>query len=187
MSKIIVNIVGLSGSGKTHISEYLETNFGFFIYKTSEVLKDYAQKNGIKLNGRSDYVKCHELLNRDDPLAIIRPILKSRHQRICLDGMRAPAPFLYLRKQLGAVLIFLDVPTEARFKRINTDRKRSGHRIVKTVKELNKDESIDYSNDPYLPNVNRMREIADYKINADQPLDIVIKDIKKILRKEFNL
>lgn len=106
MSKIIVNIVGLSGSGKTYISEYLEANSGFFVYKTSEVLKEYAQKNGIELNGRRDYVKCHKLLNSDDPLAIIRPILESSHQRICLDGMRAPAPFLYLRKQLKAMLIF---------------------------------------------------------------------------------
>lgn len=67
------------------------------------------------------------------------------------------------------------------------DLKRSGHRVVKSIEELNRDESVDYSDDPYLPNVNRMREIADYKINANQPLNIVIKDIKKILKKEFSL
>ena len=181
MAKIVINIVGLAGSGKSEVSKFLENNLDFFTYKTSDVLRNYAKEHNIELKGRQDYFNCHKLLNKNDPLAIIRPILESKHQRICLDGMRAPAPFIELRKQLNAVLIFLDVPTHIRYERISKDLARSGHRVAQSIKHLEEDEAVDYSDDPYLPNMDRMRDLADYVIDATKPLDTVIDEVKQII------
>jgi cytidylate kinase len=182
MSRLIVDIVGLAGSGKSTVCTALDKDLDFSIHRTSDVLRQYAADHGIQLKGREDYFRIHQKLNQDNPLKIIEEIIDSPDQKICLDGFRAPAPFLELRQRFGAILIFLEVSDEERLRRIQADNDRSGHRLAESIEKLLADEAIDYSDDPNLPNMSEMKHLADHVIDASKPLDEVVEEVKAILK-----
>lgn len=187
MKKIVINIVGEPGAGKSRICHDLQEKLGFEIYSPSSVLKEYAREHNITLTGRKDYVACHAALITKDKEAIIRPVLESESQYICLDGMRAPASFTELREQLNAKLINLDCPPAVRLARIQADTGRAGHRMVPSIESLLADEHPDeYNPNPYLPNMIEMRRIADYTIDASKSYDEVYSEIVRVITKIKN-
>lgn len=184
MSKRIIDVVGLAGSGKSKVCEYICQTYGFELYRPSDALREYARAHGRSLNGRQDYVDVHHELIANDPMAIIQPVFDSGADRICLDGMRAPLPFLELREHYGAVLIYLDCPADVRLRRIQADTSRSGHRVAASLNSLLADEAPDMQNpNRHLPNMTEMRELADHVVDASQPLGDVLRRIDEIVTK----
>lgn len=182
MHKIVIDVVGLGGSGKSKVCEYICDTYGFELYRPSDVLRAYASSHGIRLATRQDYIDIHHRLIEDDPIAIIRPVLESTAQRICLDGMRAPLPYLELRDRLGAKLIYLDCPAEERLRRIQHDPSRSGHRVDTDPAAMLANEAPDMANpNRHLPNMAEMRELADYVVDGSQPLEDVKTAVAQII------
>ncbi len=184
MPKTVIDIIGFAGSGKSSVCEYLVAHYGFSLYRPSDALRAYAKQHGRILSGREDYIKCHEEMIANDPNAIIRPVFESNSQLICLDGMRAPAPFQKLRRELDAKLIYLHCDIEERFKRTQNDTARTGHRALPDLETFRSDEAPDYDNpNQQLPNMNAMITLADYTIDASQPYDQVLRQIDAIATK----
>lgn len=182
MKKYIIDIVGLAGSGKSSLCDFISQEYGFELYRPSDVIREYAQRTGRKLEGRRDYVNCHQELINDDPLAMIKPVIENPAQRICLDGLRAPLPFLLLKEDYDAKLIYLDCPADVRLARIQSDYSRSGHRKVLSLEALLADEAPDHLNpNRHLPNMDEMRLLADYTIDATVSQDEIIRRTKDIL------
>lgn len=182
MSELVIDIVGFPGSGKSSVCNHLVRAYGFSLYRPSDSLRAYAKQHNRTLDGREDYVRVHEELIASDPNAIVQPIYDSNDRLVCLDGMRAPAPFRRLKRELDAKLIYLECPIEQRFARILSDTSRTGHRAQPSIEAFQKDESADYHNDnPHLPSMDEMIALADYTIDASQPFDTMLKRIDTII------
>lgn len=180
--KLIIDVVGLPGCGKSTLCNYLCDTYGFTLYRPSDVLREYAKQHNITLNSRQDYIDCHEIIIKNDPLAMIEPVVESDSALICMDGLRAPAPFLALRKEYGAKLIYMDCPLGVRFDRTIADITRKGHRSLPTIEAFEADELADYDNsDSHLPNVMEMKRLADYTLDASGPFDDEVEDVKRFL------
>jgi dephospho-CoA kinase len=174
MQKLIIDIVGLAGSGKSRLCSFLAETYGFELYRPSDALRKYAKLHGRELNGRQDYIDIHHELIENDPMAIIEPVIVSTATKICLDGMRAPLPFLELREKFGAHLIYLDCPDEIRLQRMQNDTSRDAHRQPPTMESLLADEAPDMQNpNRNLPNMVEMKQLAEYSIDASKPFDEV--------------
>lgn len=181
-NKLIIDIVGLAGSGKSRLCAALSEQFGLEMYRPSDALRRYAAAHGIELRHRQDYIDIHHTIIADDPLVIIEPVMSSPSERIIMDGMRAPIPFLRLRESYGAVLIYLDCPDEIRLKRIQSDTSRDAHRQALTLEALRADEAPDMSNpDRNLPNMIEMKQLADHVIDASKPADEVLAQAQAII------
>jgi cytidylate kinase len=183
MAQLIVNIVGYPGAGKTIACEHLQTKYGFEVYKTSDVLRRYAAEHDIVLQGRKDYITCHKALIADDPDAIIRPVLENMAERICLDGMRAPAPWQRLRQQRNAKLIYLECSIEQRFANAIGDASRiAADRIPTTLEAFRADELPDYHNDnPELPSMDDLVKLADYTIEAHGSAEQLLAKLDRVV------
>jgi cytidylate kinase len=167
--KTIIDVVGLPGCGKSAICTYMCEKYGFILYRPSDVIREYAKQNNITLANRQDYIECHKALMEADPYAMIRPAMESDSERVCMDGMRAPIPFLKLRDEYSAKLIYMDCPIELRFERVVADTSRSGHRVQPTLEAFKADEMPDYANpNRHLPNDHEMKQLADYVLDASQ-------------------
>ncbi len=177
-SKLVVNVIGYPGCGKSSLCALLADQ-GFYVHRPSDVLRAYAAEHGIQLNGRQDYVKVHHMLNEDNPLAIVIPVISSEQSRICIDGLRSPVLLERLQTEVEHVVtIALACPIEERFRRIQADDLRRGtHRAPSSLEAFQTDELPDYTNpDRNLPNMTEMMTKADYTIDADQqPLGIAIQ------------
>lgn len=182
MNQIIVNVVGHAGSGKSSVCDYLVKKYDFTLWRPSDVIREYARSHDIELNNRQDYIDIHKEIIQDDWLGMIRPALESTVPRLCMDGFRAPAPFEHLRKEKGAVTIYLDCPIEARFTHIQADATRKGHRVQPSLSEFEADEKPDYTNDDSnLPNMTEMKRLADYIVDANRPFEAILKDMDDII------
>jgi len=181
-ARIIVNIVGLPGSGKSTICAYLQKTQSFELYRPSDALRAYAKANNRPLNRRQDYINCHRAMVAQDPDAMIQPVLHSSADKICIDGLRAPSSTKKLQEIYGAVCIILDCPIEKRFANVQKDPHRSGHRSQATLEQFQADELPDYHNDdPNLPSMDGIVAIADYRVNSNRPLKEVCQEIDKII------
>lgn len=181
--KLVIDVVGLAGSGKSRLCAELAEKFGFELYRASDTLRRYAIAHDIALQGREDYVAVHHMMIRDDPLAIIEPVLTSEEKRICLDGMRAPLPYLTLRERYGATLIYLDCPDDIRLRRLQSDTTRPPHRRPADLQALLLDEAPDMANsDRNLPNMIEMKHLANYIVDASKPADEVFKQAGDIVQ-----
>lgn len=184
MEKCVIDIIGFAGSGKSQLCEYIVKKYGFELYRPSDALRAYAREHDRELNNRQDYIDIHHEIIAHDPLAIIAPVFRSTAPRICLDGMRAPIPFLELKERFDAQLVYLDCPAEERLARIQSDTSRSGHRVAMSLAALQADEAPDLHNpNRNLPNMDEMRSLADFIIDASQPKDAVMRQADDILAK----
>ena len=105
--KLILNIVGSPGSGKTTVCAHLEEKYRFVTVRPSDSIRLYAQEHGIPLVRRLDYVMCGQRMKQEDPHIFVKAVLANPAERICVDGLRMPFDMDELRKQ-GAVMLALE-------------------------------------------------------------------------------
>jgi dephospho-CoA kinase len=184
MSKVIINLIGYAGAGKSTIGEYLISQYGFWLYRPSDTLRTYAADHGIELTGRKDYVEANRRMAEEDPEAIIRPIIESKEKRILIDGLRNPIPYINLRDNYGAKMVYLDCPIETRLARLQFDTTRSGHRSPTDLAALKADEAPDeFNENRNLSNLKEMRELADYVVDATGTFEAEYNRIKPVIEK----
>ena len=182
-ARLVVNIIGYPGCGKSTVCQHLAER-GFVVRRPSDVLRAYASEHGIELHGRRDYIHVHHLLNQEDPIAIIRPIIASADPLVCLDGLRSPFLLDELQKQpFRTVTIALDCPIEERFARVQADDARRGtHRAPATLAAFRADELPDHHNpDRNVANTREMMARAEYTVDAARLPERVLADVDAII------
>lgn len=181
--KLVVDIIGFPASGKSSICRHLAER-GFFVQRPSDVIREFAAKHNISLNGREDYITAHHELNKENPIAIIEPVLHSTENLICLDGMRSPYLLdRLLEEPFKTIIIALDCPIEIRYQRMRDDDERKGtHRAPATFEAFQADEQPDYYNDdPNVANMGTMMKRADFVVDASQDATAVQQAVDTIL------
>ncbi|MBI5332597.1 MAG: AAA family ATPase [Candidatus Aenigmarchaeota archaeon] len=140
MTKVI-GIIGLIGSGKHTIAEYISRKYGYRIFSmgTEGVSGRLTRKDGLELtrqniqNTTERYRKQHGM----DYLAklVLREVLDSGCKKALITDMRKPEDIAVPRKYFGNsfLLIFIDAYPKIRFERL---KKRNRKRDPKVWKEF---------------------------------------------------
>lgn len=179
---IAVNIIGQAGSGKSSVAKYLHERYDFEVHRPSDVLRDYAKRNHLPLSSRSDYAAYHKILIGEDPESIIRPVLESTAERVCLDGLRVIGHAQALKHQIGMRTLALSCPPEICFAHIKSApewRKYRDESKIETIDDYLADIAADSNNLGLLEiNVERVMGMADkvIQIGAGTTLDYVLHE-----------
>ena len=179
---IAVNVIGQAGSGKSSVAKYLHDRYDFEVHRPSDVLRDYAKRNQLPLRSRADYAAYHRIITDDDPKAIIRPVLESSAERICLDGLRVIALAQTLKHQIGMRTVALACPPEICFAHIKSApdwRQYRDELKIETLDDYLADIAADSGNlGPLEINVERVMGMADkvIRIGVETSLDHVLHD-----------
>jgi cytidylate kinase len=180
-----INILGKACSGKSEVTKHLTQNLSFDLYRPSDTIRDYARERGLTLQGRKDYVAAHAAMLDRDPDAMIRPILESPAERLCIDGLRAPRMITRLRREIGMVTLALEAPVEARFaRRLAAAQERVGRDAseITTLEAFIADEAADDApGQEHLCAVTAAMELADQTVDAVQPVEAVIGEVESYL------
>jgi hypothetical protein len=125
---------------------------------------------------------CAQRMKQEDPYIFVKAVLNSPAGRICIDGLRMPFDMDELRRH-GAVMLALECNAIERYERAvmrNTDKNAS--QLV-SFEEFMADEATDKGHDnPQMPNIDKMIENADYKINTTKlPLADLIAKVDVII------
>jgi cytidylate kinase len=180
-----INILGKACSGKSEVTKHLTQNLGFDLYRPSDTIRNYARERGLALHGREDYVAAHAAIFNEDPFAMIRPILESPAERLCIDGLRTPRMITRLRREIGMVTLALEAPVDVRFaRRLAAAQERVGRDAseITTLEAFIADEAADDApGQEHLCAVTAAMELADHAIDAVRPAEAVIDDVESYL------
>lgn len=178
MSKLIVQITGQPGAGKSEASAHLRDNLGFTQVTVSSLIREYARSRNISLQERKDFLSAHaSMLEELGKLSVVNAILDVPSDFIAVDGIRVPAHVKPLHNY-GPV-IALHCPQNIRFDRTLA---RKGpldrNRLEDFVAE---EEWESEQTDDYVQNTVTVMDMADYHIDSSRPFTDVIGDINQIV------
>lgn len=180
-----INILGKACAGKSVLTEHFTDNLGFQLYRASDTIRAYARRNSIILAGRQDYIAANAAMLEEDPEAIIRPILESTAERLCIDGLRVPRSITRLRREVGMVTLALEAPVEVRFRRrLAAAQERVGRDAsqITTLEQFIADEAADDTPGlEHLCAVTAAMELADHEIDARMRPEDVINRAEELL------
>jgi dCTP deaminase len=178
---MIIGLTGSLGAGKGVVSDYLKGK-GFERYVFSDILRDYANQNGIpqtreKLQDIGDKLRGQRGLNFLAEL-LYEKIKISGKKKIVVDGIRNPGEIEFFRKIEGFCLIAVDAPKEKRFKLL-VARERLGDPLSweEFLKLDARDKGIDQEESGQA--VGKCINLADFILINDGELDEVISRLEK--------
>lgn len=176
--RIILALVGKSGSGKTALGRYLASRHHFYHFEGSDGVREYAQKEHALLFSRTEYGGFHRKLQEKYGKDILARILLERPEdRLVFVSIRNVSNARTLQAA-GGLVIALDCPIEQRFARVD----HSGLKYQKTLDDFRKaEERESYSPDGYGADIMRVMEIADRRLDTSQPLAVTLHELDKLV------
>lgn len=170
--KLILQVVGNPGAGKSEVCKHLADTYGFETILVSDLIRSYAARRRLPLHDRNDYKIAHTHMRYelgDD--FVPETILATDSKRIAVDGMRVPRHAETLR-QHGALTMALWCPVQIRHLR-TVDREQGLDKA--DLDAFKADELAEYENDdPLVQSTLAVMQGADYHINTAGELAVVL-------------
>ena len=189
--RLVVNIIGQAGAGKSTLSKELAKVFGFEIFRPSDSIRAYAKEHEFVLACRADYEACHRRMIGEDSDIITRPIIES-DASICIDGLRVIPHAQLLRREVGMRTLALECAPEECFRRIKAGEEWRSYRDssrLNTFADYLRDRASDNdSSDSLAPNVfevMKMHDLSAHPLDANQPADVIFTEAASLLQPLF--
>ena len=178
----IISIVGMPGSGKTEVSEYLKKK-GLSVVSFSSIVNDMIDEQGLTHDNET-HKRLRMQIRKEHGMEgfaklsapKINDLLKNGTTRIVIEGMRSWEEYLYIKKnysKIRIVIFAIHADKKIRYQRIQARETRSmvfgEERDIDELISLNMGPTIVFSD--YLITNNKSKEELIYKV------DEVIQDI----------
>jgi adenylate kinase family enzyme len=193
-----VNVIGEAGAGKSTLATKLAEQ-GFELFRPSDVIRAFAERESIPLSKRQDYVDLHRKMVAEDPYAMIRPLLERDVEGLVIDGLRVQALAQLLERDFGMHTIALDKPstmTEEAWANMRHERIRGASHlrtyrdrsIIGHLADFRADEQADRVDgsdfEPHIPNVMAMAGVRGIVIDASLPPEKVLTQAQEYVARQ---
>ena len=118
--RIIIQITGEAGAGKTDVCSHLAEEYDFGVVLVSDIIRSFARSRNLVLGPRADYLDAHRQMKEELGVDIVATaILAEPNSRLCVDRIRVKNDVERLRRASGGTskVIALHCPPEQRFAR----------------------------------------------------------------------
>lgn len=168
---MILGLTGTLGAGKDAAAKFFMRN-GFNYHSCSDIIMNECKKKGI-FPDRDNLIKMgNELREKYGPEILAKIIIERRiaedEENTLVVSIRNPAEVEELRKQNDFVMIAIDAPIELRYKRITSRQEQRDHVSFDKFKQQEENEM---AGDENMQQLNKVMEMADYKIINDGTLE----------------
>lgn len=175
--RTILGLTGLSGTGKSTISEYLIQQHGFTVLEGSPVLKSVAAEEGVTLSERADYEQFfreQQRLRGMDWLS--RMVIDTAGDRVMQGGLRSRYDFATIRRN-GGFIIGLACPPEICIQRVDSSNPKNPTTLEAYAAQV----ALEESTDEYGLHTAWCVANADYVFDTSKPLDATKSEIDEVI------
>lgn len=187
MPKKLILVVGLSGSGKSTVSNFIKKRFNADVFRTGDVIRDEVRKRGLERTTKNEILVANWFfanIKRERIIIerIAEKIIKSDKKIIVIEGLTTYENLRYLEKLVKIKPIIFSITATLNV-RVKREAKRG---------RFNRKEDTEYvkSRDRFEKKrgIGELMRRADYKIDnsktgIEQTNAAVRKIVKKILDK----
>lgn len=181
---MIIGLTGTNASGKTTVVEHLISK-GFQYFSLSDVIREELNKRHLDHSRDNLRSVGNELRQRYGANVLAERIrFQISSQYAVIDSVRNVEEVASLRQLPKFILIAVDAPLQARFKR-SMNRGRLENAVdIQTFKKL---ENMEKSDDQFAQHIDQCIKLADYFIYNDKGIDELHNRIDQILMENQGL
>ncbi|HBI16684.1 MAG TPA: hypothetical protein DDY52_00790 [Candidatus Moranbacteria bacterium] len=181
--RIVIGLVGATGSGKDTVADYLEEKHGVQKMRFADPLKETLSIYFDKFSKEDQGWLAVQFRNRfgDDILSrALRKRIDNGEGMIMVNGVRFWEDFHFVKSYSDSYIIFIDVPQKLRWERTvnrgeKSDDAMSFEKFVETEGEM--------ETEKYVP---EMKEKADFVIQNDKDLDNLLREVDMVVEEMKN-
>jgi dephospho-CoA kinase len=187
-SKLLIGVVGLNGSGKDTLANYLVEKHGFFHIDLGEEIRSELKRLGRNHLDREEMRALGNKLREEkgNDYWIQFPLkLFDKKQRLVITSLRNPAEVTAL-KALGGVVVepFADINKRYQNTVNRVKNNPNEHGDVASFEEFKSKEDMELS-DPGLFKQQNLKciQMADYRVDNNSDLGGFLKNIEEVFQK----
>jgi dephospho-CoA kinase len=144
--KIIVGLLGETGSGKDTVAKYLEEKFGAKLMRFADPIKDTLSIYFDKLSKEDQAWMYQVFKNRfgEDILskAMAKRVDDEKSQLIIINGVRMPSDYEFVKRYPDSQILYVTAAEETRWKRVTARGEKTDDNItIEKFRELDKAET----------------------------------------------
>jgi dephospho-CoA kinase len=186
MSKKLILIVGLPGSGKSAAADFIKRKFNADIVHSGDIIREEIRRRGLKYTPKNDALIAHWFHTGGREELVVKrvwnKIRKSNKKLIVIEGLRSVKQLKYMEEtaKIRPVIISVIASFKVRVKR---ELKRGRFGKEESIKYLRFRDKLEKSHGE-----DKLIKKADYaidnsKLNMRQTDEKIAKIMKKILTK----
>lgn len=174
MKKIIIGLVGETGSGKDTVAEYLEKEYGAKLMRFADPIKDTLSIYFDKLSKEDQqwlYLVFKARFGEDIlSRAMAKRVEDSKDELIIINGVRMPSDYDFVKNYEGAQVLYVTIDQKIRWERIANRGEKSDDKIsFEKFQELDRQET-----EKYIPEIGAK---ADKTIRNEKDLNYLLTEV----------
>jgi dephospho-CoA kinase len=183
--KMLIAVIGLNGSGKDTVAEYISKKYGYKHISLSNIVREIVQEQGKNPSDRNNlnFVADEQRkLIGPDFLAKRALVNYSLKDKLVLSSFRHPSEICVVKENKGVVLR-IDVPLEVRFKRTLVRKQNNplDHGSINFDDFVEKEKKELSNPDKDKMQINEVMKLADFIIKNDSTLASLYKKIDNFM------
>jgi len=179
MKKIIIGLVGETGSGKDTVAEYLKENYGATLMRFADPIKETLSIYFDKLSKEDQqwlYLVFKERFGEDILCrAMKKRIEEEKNHLIVVNGLRMPCDYDFIREFSGAKILYVTIDQKLRWKRVLNRNEKSDDNI-----SFEKFQELDQK--PTEIHIKEIGEKADKTIYNEKGLDYLFSQVDDFMQ-----
>jgi dCMP deaminase len=177
---MIIGLTGKNGSGKTAVSEYLQSR-GFEYHSLSDEIRDEIRRRGREITRDVLIEVGNELRDKFGPGVLAERILRrlDDSHNCVIDSIRNPNEVEVLRSRGDFTLLAVEADVTVRFER---SRRRGRESAPQTLQQFIADEARELDSDnPANQQLNATRQMADLTVLNNGTLEELLHRLDELL------
>lgn len=176
--RIVIGLVGATGSGKDTVADYLHEKHGVQLMRFADPLKETLSIYFDKFSKEDQSWLAEEFINRfgsDILPRALRKRIDDGEGVILVNGIRLWEDFHFIKSYVDSYIIYVKLDQKTRFERIKNRGEKTDDNTL-TFEEFQKSEESSLEKD-----VPAIGEKADFVLENDKDLDHLLKEADRVM------
>lgn len=177
MKKIIIGLVGETGSGKDTVAEYLREKYGAKLMRFADPMKEVLGILFEKFSKQDQqwmYSKLKERFGGNVLCNALQKKVENAEGIIIVNGMRMPEDYAFIKSFENSYILYITVDQKLRWERVfNRGEKTDDKVSFEKFQEIERAET-----EVHIPEIGAK---ADFTIRNEKDLEYLLKEVDEVM------